>query len=188
MIRDIMQALVFMQVYTNTNYFPLSYYAMSFLVQKQLIKHLRSPAINNRKLLQPHFQHRVFTTAQQPPVSKTKQFMKKYGYVGIGVYLVLSAADLAATMAVISVKGADKVRQAEDYALEKAKGWLGMKHTPLNETHLHEKPSFASVFLIAYGIHKTILLPFRLSLTAAVTPAVARRLMNWGWLKNKLNR
>jgi hypothetical protein len=161
---------------------------MSFIVKKQLFKSLKSLALNNGQSLQPYLQHRVMSTAQQPPVSKTKQFMKKYGYVGIGVYLVLSTADLAATMTIISVKGADRVRQAEDYALGTMKDWLGMDHKPPDKAHIHEKPSFTSIFVIAYGIHKTILLPFRLSLTAALTPAVARRLKNWGWLKSKLGK
>ncbi|KAG1121882.1 hypothetical protein G6F42_012001 [Rhizopus arrhizus] len=134
-------------------------------------------------------QYRAIATQQSPPqqpVSRTKQFMKKYGYVGIGVYLALGTVDLATTMAVISVKGANRVKEAEDYMIGKAKGWIGMEHTPLEQSQVHEKPSLTSIFVIAYGIHKTVLLPFRLSLTAAITPAVARRLKNWGWLKNKL--
>ncbi|CEP16896.1 hypothetical protein [Parasitella parasitica] len=124
----------------------------------------------------------------QQPVSKTKQFMKKYGYVGIGVYLALGTVDLSATMALISVKGAARVKEAEDYVIGKAKGWVGMDHTPIEKSQIHEKPSLTSIFVLAYGIHKTVLLPFRLSLTAAITPAVAKRLKNWGWLKNQLNK
>ncbi|KAL9547660.1 hypothetical protein PS6_007018 [Mucor atramentarius] len=116
-------------------------------------------------------QYRAIATQQPPPqqpVSRTKQFMKKYGYVGIGVYLALGTVDLATTMAIISVKGANRVKEAEDYMIGKAKGWIGMEHTPLEQNQVHEKPSLT------------------LSLTAAITPAVARRLKNWGWLKNKL--
>ncbi|KAI8991987.1 hypothetical protein BDF20DRAFT_812330 [Mycotypha africana] len=113
--------------------------------------------------------------------------MKKYGYVGIGVYLTLSALDLAATMAVINVKGAGKVVEMEHYVMGKVKGWVGMEHPPLDKSQLYDhKPSLTSVFVVAYGIHKTALLPVRLSLTAAITPAVARQLKNWGWLKSKL--
>lgn len=55
---------------------------------------------------------------------KVKGFMKKYGPVGVGVYLALSVVDLGLTMAVISVKGADKVMEAEDYVWSKIKGCL----------------------------------------------------------------
>ncbi|KAI8877087.1 hypothetical protein K501DRAFT_298441 [Backusella circina FSU 941] len=109
--------------------------------------------------------------------------MKKYGYVGIGVYATLSALDLAATMGVISIKGADKVIRAEHYVMAKVKDYLGMEQTPLDQTHLNEKPSLTSLFVIAYGIHKTVLLPVRLSLTAAITPMVARRLKALGWIQ-----
>ncbi|KAL9543545.1 hypothetical protein MBANPS3_008069 [Mucor bainieri] len=136
---------------------------MSFLLSRRIMHRMQPvPRLLN---------HRTMATQppppQQQPVSRTKQFMKKYGYVGIGVYLALGTVDLATTMAVIS-------------------GWIGMEHTPLEKNQAHEKPSLTSIFVIAYGIHKTVLLPFRLSLTAAITPAVARRLKNWGWLKNKL--
>ncbi|KAF1806782.1 hypothetical protein V8B55DRAFT_1459618 [Mucor lusitanicus] len=154
---------------------------MSYFISRRIIQRMQPvPRI---------LHHRTIATQQPPPqqpVSRTKQFMKKYGYVGIGVYLALGTVDLATTMAVISVKGADRVREVEDYMIGKAKGWIGMEHTPLEKSQAHEKPSLTSIFVIAYGIHKTVLLPFRLSLTAAITPAVARRLKNWGWLKNKL--
>ncbi|KAI8139531.1 hypothetical protein BJV82DRAFT_651128 [Fennellomyces sp. T-0311] len=110
--------------------------------------------------------------------------MSFYGAVGAGVYLGLSVVDLSLTMAVISVKGADKAKHMEDWILRKVKGWIGMEHkTEPTEISTHEKPSFTSLFLIAYGIHKTILLPVRLSLTAAITPAIARRLRELGWKK-----
>lgn len=153
---------------------------MSFILSRQLIKKIQPTS----RIMQ----NRAVTTHQQTqqPVSRTKQFMKKYGYVGIGVYLALGAVDLTTTMAFISVKGAARVKEAEDYMIGKAKGWVGMEHTPSEKDHSHEKPSLTSIFVIAYGIHKTVLLPFRLSLTAAITPAVAKRLKNWGWLKSKL--
>jgi hypothetical protein len=165
---------------------------MSFLVSRQLIKRISQPtfvkcSIQNSKST---FRRSYATTQQQTgkeqPVSRTKQFMKKYGYVGIGVYLALGAVDLAATMAFISVKGANRVREVEDYVIGKAKGVLGMEHTPIDLDKMKEKkPSFTSIFVLAYGIHKTVLLPFRLSLTAAITPAIAKRLVKLGWVQKK---
>ncbi|KAI7882596.1 hypothetical protein K492DRAFT_127526 [Lichtheimia hyalospora FSU 10163] len=104
--------------------------------------------------------------------------MKKYGPVGAGVYVALSVVDLSLTMGVISVTGADRVKKAEDWILQHVKGMVGMKHERDPEqvtTATHEKePSWTSLFLVAYGIHKTVLLPVRISLTAAITPSVAR--------------
>lgn len=158
---------------------------MSFLMSKQLIKNIIPRTNCNRMYRFPSYSTNA---PQQQPVSKTKQFMKKYGYVGIGTYTVLSFADLALTMAVISVTGAEKVMEAEHYVISKVKGWAGMEHPPLDKSQLDKRPSFTSLFLVAYGIHKTVMLPIRLSLTAAITPAVAKRLQHWGWLKNKINK
>lgn len=161
---------------------------MSFILSRQLIKNAIPRA--NTKLYRPSFIQQYSTPTPQPqkPVSKAKQFMKKYGYVGIGTYAVLSAIDLTLTMAVISVTGAEKVKEAEHYVISKVKGWVGMEHPPLDKSQLEKRPSFTSLFLVAYGIHKTVMLPIRLSLTAAITPAVAKRLQHWGWLKKKINK
>ncbi|KAI8378527.1 hypothetical protein BD560DRAFT_389639 [Blakeslea trispora] len=148
-------------------------------------------SVTRQRVYQPCFQScRAMTTtsneAPKPFIARTKHYMKKYGYVGLGVYCVLGAIDLSTIMAIISVKGAERVRDAEDYVIGKTKGWLGIKHTPRTPNSLHERPSFTSLFVIAYGIHKTILLPFRLSLTAAITPTVARRLKELGWIRTKI--
>ncbi|SAM05460.1 hypothetical protein [Absidia glauca] len=110
--------------------------------------------------------------------------MKKYGYVGVGVYLGFSVVDLGLTMGLIHVKGAEKVEQLEHWVLSKVTTGLGMEAPPRKEA-ASQQPSWTSIFVLAYGIHKTILLPFRLSLTAAVTPAVARKLASLGWIKRR---
>jgi hypothetical protein len=167
---------------------------MSFLVSRQLMKRIavsqpntikQSFFIKNNALYRRSLTTQATEQQQQSPSSKTNQFMKKYGYVGIGVYVALGVVDLAATMAFISVKGAERVREVEDYVIGKTKNFLGMEHAPLDAEELNEKPSLASMFVIAYGIHKTLLLPFRLSLTAAITPAVAKKLKNLGWVQRK---
>ena len=112
---------------------------------------------------------------------KLKSFMKKYGPVGVGVYLSLSAVDLGLTMAAITVTGAERVKQVEDWALTNIKGFFGIEHKHALKDKTEEKPSMASIFLIAYGIHKTVLLPFRLGLTAAITPFLAKKLRQMGF-------
>ena len=154
-------------------------------MSKQLIKRIATPQTfysRNSKL-------RSFATeTNEPPVSKTKQFMKKYGYVGIGTYLALGTVDLAATMALIYWNGAENVKEIEHYVINKAKGVLGMEQTAMEKHDVNEKPSFGSMFVIAYGIHKTLLLPFRLSLTAAITPTISKRLAKLGWVQKRLSK
>ncbi|KAI8340610.1 hypothetical protein BC941DRAFT_417692 [Chlamydoabsidia padenii] len=115
---------------------------------------------------------------------KLKTFMKKYGYVGVGVYIGFSVVDLGLTMGLIHIKGADKVEQLEHWVITTVQSKLGMATSPLKPSQQHQ-PSWTSIFVLAYGIHKTILLPFRLSLTAAVTPAVTKKLANLGWIKRR---
>jgi N-terminal acetyltransferase 2 len=49
-----------------------------------------------------------------------------------------------------------------------------------NGNRSSKTPSWASTLVIAYGIHK-LLVPFRLGLTAAITPAIVRKLKRMGW-------
>ncbi|KAI9276521.1 hypothetical protein BY458DRAFT_505188 [Sporodiniella umbellata] len=157
---------------------------MSSLISRFLFKKTTSRYTSQRHLFTSpsHVQ-------EKKPVSKTRKFMKKYGYAGIGVYLGLGVIDLSLTMAAISVKGAQQIKEAEDYIIGKLKGYVGVEHTPVDSSRLaNEKPSLTSLFVIAYGIHKTVLLPFRLSLTAAITPTVAKKLQTWGWMQRRLNK
>ncbi|GAA5824613.1 hypothetical protein JCM11251_000495 [Rhodosporidiobolus azoricus] len=41
--------------------------------------------------------------------------------------------------------------------------------------------AYATTAVLAYAIHKTALLPFRVGLTVAITPKVVRLLQSWGW-------
>ena len=148
-----------------------------------------SPSRYKILLRQEQRQRQEETLTTKSKTGQVKGFMKKYGTVGVGVYLGLSVIDLTLTMALISYKGADKVKNMEDWALRKIKGWIGMKHKSEEvekeemEKVQHEKASFTTLFVIAYGVHKTILLPVRLSLTAAITPLVARKLRELGWIR-----
>ncbi|BGP17019.1 hypothetical protein JCM10213_000346 [Rhodosporidiobolus nylandii] len=41
--------------------------------------------------------------------------------------------------------------------------------------------AYATTAVLAYAIHKTALLPFRVGVTVAITPKVVRMLQGWGW-------
>jgi hypothetical protein len=139
---------------------------------------------SSRRFVQLRHGYSTHTNSTSKPDGKLKTFMKKYGYVGVGVYLGFSVVDLGLTMGLIHVKGAEKVEQLEHWVLSRVTTGLGMEAPPRKEA-ASQQPSWTSIFVLAYGIHKTILLPFRLSLTAAVTPAVARKLASLGWIKRR---
>lgn len=140
------------------------------------------------------------TATKQP--GKFRQLMQQYGATGVVVYLGIGVVDLAATYFTIQLVGADKVKQVERWVTDsfgrfglwsnKNKGEPDTTATTLGvggvlgemEAEVPaegEQPSFASMFILAYGIHKTIFLPVRLGVTAVVTPFVVRRLQAMGW-------
>ncbi|GES85933.1 peptide alpha-N-acetyltransferase [Rhizophagus clarus] len=104
------------------------------------------------------------------------------------------------TFIIIQIGGADRVRKVEDWFTETFGNWIVLRKDPNtnapktnNTEHDSDKyvvngngnrssktPSWASTLVIAYGIHK-LLVPFRLGLTAAVTPPIVKKLRRMGW-------
>jgi hypothetical protein len=125
---------------------------------------------------------------------KFKILTKKYGVSAIVVYLVISALDLGLTFILIQIGGADRVKKVEDWFTETFGNWIVLRKDPNTKTDNTENgtvvngngnrsnktPSWASTLVIAYGIHK-LLVPFRLGVTAAVTPPIVKKLKRMGW-------
>ncbi|KAI8344095.1 hypothetical protein BC941DRAFT_407744 [Chlamydoabsidia padenii] len=144
-------------------------------------------------LTRPLAQETTVTTTSE---GKFKQLARKYGPSGILVYLGVGFIDLGFTFATIQLVGSDKVKVVEKSVLDiyqQTKERLGFKKEATTTTtdttsssedgQLDEKPSLTSIFLLAYGIHKTLLLPVRLAITTAITPALVRKIHAWGWAK-----
>jgi hypothetical protein len=133
----------------------------------------------------------------EPKPSKFKELTRKYGAAGIVVYLAVSCVDLGVTLGVIQLVGLDKVKVLEKGVLDavystgerfgmKRKEQVENKLVTVDSETIHSEddtPSFASVFILAYGIHKTLLLPVRLGITAAITPAIVRKVHQMGWAR-----
>ncbi|RUS30511.1 hypothetical protein BC938DRAFT_479297 [Jimgerdemannia flammicorona] len=124
----------------------------------------------------------VSTAPAAKPAGKLRDLVRQYGPTGVGVYFAISAVDFGITFLAIQAAGADKVRRMEDWMFERFGNWgvFGIKEREQNLDR-GDGPSAATVLVLAYGIHKTLLLPFRLGATAAVTPWVVRRLRAMGW-------
>ncbi|CAO3625067.1 unnamed protein product [Cunninghamella echinulata] len=151
-------------------------------------------------------EHQVTTKEQG---GKFKQLAKKYGPSGVLVYLGVGCIDLGLTFVTIQLVGAEKVKKIERIAIDtyhETKEKFGLKTTTAkieasidsdkggeNENGIVKSttdnkngdlhPSLASVFLLSYGIHKTLLLPVRLAITTAITPAFVRKIHALGWAK-----
>lgn len=126
----------------------------------------------------------------QPKPSKLRELTQKYGAAGVIVYLGVGVVDLGVTFGVIQLVGLDKVKALEKGVLDVvyntgARFGITKEPTVDNDSDVvldkDDTPSFASVFILAYGIHKTLLLPVRLGITAAITPAFVRKLHQLGW-------
>ncbi|KAL0095146.1 hypothetical protein J3Q64DRAFT_1630695 [Phycomyces blakesleeanus] len=131
-----------------------------------------------------------------PKGGKLKELARKYGAAGVLVYLGVGCVDLGAALLAIEFAGLDRVKQVEAGAadiLNKTKVYIGItseeepkkveEAKQADSENDNERPSFTSVFLLAYTIHKTLFLPLRLTITAAITPAVVRKLHALGWAR-----
>ncbi|KAI8969708.1 hypothetical protein BDB01DRAFT_731995 [Pilobolus umbonatus] len=117
-------------------------------------------------------------------MSKLKTLTRKYGFSSVLVYLGVGAIDLGITFGVIQYTGSDKIKQVErhvlDYVNEVKTQWGFPNQIQPTQG---DSSSLASVFLLAYGIHKTLLLPVRLGVTAAITPSIVKKVHQLGWTK-----
>jgi hypothetical protein len=129
----------------------------------------------------------MLKVATEPKTSKIKELTRKYGAAGIVVYIVVGCIDLGITLGAIQLVGLEKVKALEEGVLDvvyKAGEKFGIERKQPHTNHeLVDTPSFASVFILAYGIHKTAMLPVRIGITAAITPALVRKLHQMGWAR-----
>ncbi|ODV88888.1 hypothetical protein CANCADRAFT_19502, partial [Tortispora caseinolytica NRRL Y-17796] len=131
-----------------------------------------------------------------------KELSKEYGWVATGVYLGISMIDLPLTFFVVHSAGQETVSKWEDQI--KSYFGLGSKNNESTTvqtdeqthsssdydsssdiySHIPEQrsqPSLWTEFLIAYGIHKSLLIFLRVPLTFTLTPYVAKTLRGWGY-------
>ncbi|CAG8750737.1 19670_t:CDS:1, partial [Dentiscutata erythropus] len=131
---------------------------------------------------------------QQEHLSMTarlKQLTRQYGASAIAVYFIISTIDLGLTFILIHSGGVERVKMIEEWFTENFGGWIVLKKKiqhdqPKNNVTWHFPP-WTGTFVIAYGIHK-VLFPFRLGLTAALTPPLVRKLRKMGWNIGRPNK
>ncbi|KNE55199.1 hypothetical protein AMAG_01115 [Allomyces macrogynus ATCC 38327] len=141
------------------------------------------------------------TPAKKP--SKLRQLFKDYGRPAFFVYMAISTIDLSLSfVAVYSGVDVEKlVDTAKAYLTQWGLWEFAVDQDDVDELHGLNHPdgevsapaapattngknqSLLTTFLIAYAFHK-LLLPIRVPITVAVTPAVVRYLRRWGWLKD----
>ncbi|KAI8450132.1 hypothetical protein BY996DRAFT_7408307 [Phakopsora pachyrhizi] len=128
---------------------------------------------------------------------KVRQLSKLYGSAALVIYGVLSAFDFGLSFLMIYLIGTDHVRTAEDYVIEKLNlkrinpigssdrvnrenGSIDQEQKPVGDGEIDNNMIWTTAIL-AYTIHKTVLLPVRVGLTAWITPPIVRALRRRGW-------
>lgn len=153
---------------------------------------------------------RAYSTSPSPPPSpssssssstpkptslsgRLKQLIKTHGWYALGVYLSLSVLDYSLTFAGIYLLGADKVILVTDrikHQMTESIGWPPAPVPPNSAYDMDEGTvaapnaanSMYAIAILAYGIHKTLWMPFRVGLTAAITPRFVAFLTRRGWV------
>nr|GAT57694.1 predicted protein [Mycena chlorophos] len=119
-------------------------------------------------------------------MQRLKHLFKSYGFYAIGVYAVLSVFDFGLSFGLITLIGAEYVEQMVQAAKDFVLGYIRTKppEPGLDETDTvppGRREGLYAMLLLAYGVHKTLFLPFRVGLTAYLTPSLVRWLRQRGW-------
>ena len=124
---------------------------------------------------------------------RLKHLIKSYGWYALGVYAVLTVADFTVAFAGISLIGSEHVARATDAVTSKL-SQLFRPVLPQPGAHASETSSSSSsrrepggrdslmaTAVLAWLVHKTLFMPFRVGLTVALTPKLVRWLTRRGW-------
>lgn len=130
------------------------------------------------------------TTTDNPTVSqRLKLLVRSYGWYALGVYLVFSALDFTVAFVGINLLGAEQVSHATAYLRQTVAGLLRKTPEP-GSGQVEDTPAgngshdgLYAMLALAYTIHKTVFLPVRVGLTAALTPRIVGWLRARGWAK-----
>jgi len=123
---------------------------------------------------------------------RLKRLIKSYGWYAIGVYIMISTLDLGIAFAGVNLLGAEQVSRVVASVKESA---LAIVHSKPPEPGREEMEdvtagaastagpeSLYAMLVLAYTIHKTLFLPVRVGLTAALTPRLVGWLTRRGWV------
>ncbi|KAI0342048.1 hypothetical protein BDW22DRAFT_228972 [Trametopsis cervina] len=120
---------------------------------------------------------------------RLKYLIKSYGWYALGVYLLLGVVDFGVAFAGINVLGADYVGRVVSSVKEYALAFIHTKPADpgredmdtANHVSSGGSEGFWAMVALAYTIHKTLFVPVRVGLTAAVTPRLVGWLRTRGW-------
>jgi hypothetical protein len=144
-----------------------------------------------------HFPARLTNTshAPHPPPQKAglsqrlKHLIKAYGWYALGVYIILSTLDFGIAFVGINLLGAEYVSRIAAQAKGFVSDMLHSKPVEPGRDQIEQATSpnqvgsegLWAMIVLAYTVHKTLFLPVRVGLTAALTPRLVGWLRQRGW-------
>ncbi|KAF5370639.1 hypothetical protein D9758_001852 [Tetrapyrgos nigripes] len=119
---------------------------------------------------------------------RLKNLIKNYGWYALGMYIVIGFVDFGVAFAGINVIGAEQVSQMAASIKNVVYGLIhstpaepGRDEMDHSSAGLGGKEGLYAMIALAYTIHKTLFLPVRVGLTAALTPKLVNWLRARGW-------
>ena len=123
---------------------------------------------------------------------RLKHLIKSYGWYALGVYFILSTLDFSVAFLSINLLGASYVSQVTHSVKSYIHTILPSSPSSTPEPGREEmdpvpahaeggQESFYAMLVLAYMVHKTLFLPFRVGVTAAITPRLVGWLRARGW-------
>jgi N-terminal acetyltransferase 2 len=120
---------------------------------------------------------------------RLKYLIKSYGWYALGVYIVIGTLDFGFAFAGVNILGAEYVARVAASVKEYVVAFLPAKPVEPGREHMDSavhnvyggSESLWAMVALAYTIHKTLFLPVRVGLTAAVTPRLVGWLRSRGW-------
>jgi len=118
---------------------------------------------------------------------RLKHLIKTYGWYALGVYTILTVVDFGIAFAGINVIGAEKVSRVERAVKEYVVSFIYTSPPEPGKQEVEKVPQDGSreglvaMLVLAYAVHKTLFLPFRVGLTAVLTPRLVGWLTKRGW-------
>ena len=121
---------------------------------------------------------------------RLKHLIKSYGWYALGVYLLIGAIDFTVAFAAVNLIGAEHVSRAAASAKESVYGIFNSRppepgreemDRAVAQSQAGGQEGLYAMVVLAWAIHKTLLMPVRVGLTAAYTPRLVNWLRSRGW-------
>ena len=171
-------------------------YASQHLFSARLFRHLSARLVSSPTSPPPSSPLSPGSTPQLPPnatlTQRLRHLIRTYGWYALGVYAILSLADFGVALAGINLLGAEHVSRWAASIKEAAVSIIRSKPADPGRGEVEDIVEHASngsghegtyaMLALAYTIHKTLFVPVRIGLTAALTPRLVAWLGKRGWV------